>query len=266
MTEPIEFANSPVVEVAIGVQFRPIRLRGIDLGRLRERWRDAYPVVEEQPPLPPAIEAPVAQGELTFQLNLSPLPAVRYWFLNQSGTELVQLQQDRLIVNWREGDAAEPYPRYGQLRRLFEERLKDVADFVAVAGLGNIEIVQAEVNYINAVEVAERGRGDLGWLLRQWSDLPDHHLGTPEQARVGLVYRIPEIGRDAVRMYVSVDPAQRPTDGAPLLFFTLMVRGAPASGTAAAALEFMDQAHDHLNMSFAELTSNEAQAAWERLR
>jgi hypothetical protein len=43
------------------------------------------------------------------------------------------------------------------------------------------------------------------------------------------------------------------------------VRGAPTNGTAAAALEFMDHAHDHLNRSFAEVTSDEAQAAWGRL-
>ena len=65
-------------------------------------------------------------------------------------------------------------------------------------------------------------------------------------------------------MHVAIDPAQRATDEASLLIFTLMVRGAPMAGTTEAALQFMDGAHDHLLRSFSELASDGAYEAWGR--
>lgn len=261
-----DFATPPVVEVALGVQFQPLfGLRGINLGPLRDRWRAAYPRIEEQPPLPPAVESGPTSSGLTFQLNLGSGPAARYWFLSEAGTELVQLQQDRLIVNWREGSPpTEPYPRYWALRQTFEERVGDLQEFLANEGLGVLDVTQAEVSYINAVPVGEQGHGNLGTLLRHWGDLSTNHLGQPEQSSARLAFKVPDVGRGPVRMHVAVDPAQRPTDGAPVLFFTLMVRGAPLTGTTDAALQFMDGAHSHLLRSFGELTSDAAKEQWGR--
>jgi uncharacterized protein (TIGR04255 family) len=249
--------------VALGIQFRPLfGLRGINLGPLRERWRGTYPRVEEQPPLPPAVEALPTPGELTFQLNVGAVPPVRHWFLSESGTQLVQLQQDRLIVNWREGTPVEPYPRYGALRQQFEERITDLQQFLRDEDLGELDVTQAEVNYINGVKVGDRDQGDLSPLLRHWGDLSANHLGNPEQASATLVFRVPDIGRGPVRMHIAINPAQWAPDAAPAIFFTLMVRGAPTAATTDAALQFMDGAHDHLLTSFNELTSDTVHQAW----
>jgi uncharacterized protein (TIGR04255 family) len=256
-----DFADPPVVEMALGIQFRPLfGLRGIALGPLRERWRDKYPRLEEQPPLAPAIEGPVTPG-VGLILGFGPGAPLRQWFLSEDGRELVQLQNDRLIVNWRQVDGAGDYPRYGGMRSRFEQRLRDLADFVETEQIGALEIVQAEANYINALEVSPPERPNPQDLLRAWTGTPDHHLGEPEQARVALVFPIPDVGRPPVRMYVSVDPAERP-DGQPILFMTLMVRGAPADGSLAEALSFLDGAHDHLDRSFLELTPETMHSTW----
>jgi uncharacterized protein (TIGR04255 family) len=261
MPEPPAFASPPVVEMALGVQFRRLHgVRGITLGPLREQWRSSYPRVEEQPPLAPAIEGP-AVAAFTLQLGLGPLPAIRHWFLTEDETELVQVQNDRLIVNWREGNPPTPYPRYPHMRELFERRLRELAGFVEEHDLGALEIIQAELNYINAVDPPDGQLGGIGHVLRGWSPPPYHHLGEPEQARVGLVFAIPHVGQPPARMYVDVNPAQRP-DGSPTLFLTLTARGAPGSGTIGATLDFMDQGHDHLVRSFMELTAEPIQAEW----
>ncbi len=261
MTAVPNFTEPPVVEMALGAQFRPLfTLRGITLGPLRERWRDAYPHVEEQPPLPPAIEGGLVPG-IGLQVGFGPMPNMRHWFLNEAGTELVQLQHDRLIVNWRQADTSSAYPRYDRMRTIFEQRLADLAGFVEQQGLGSIEIVQAEANYINAVGVQPEGRGHLGGVLRGWVGTPDHHLGEPEEARVALAFAVPDLGRPPVRMYVNVDPAQR-GDGSPVLFMTLTVRGAPAGAGIADTLEFVDGAHEHLVQSFMELTAEPMHSAW----
>lgn len=258
-----DFDAPPVVEVALGAQFRPLfGLRAIELAELRERWRAEYPVVQEQPPLPPTTEAG-ATGAPTIQFVVGPALQTRVWFLNEDQSELVQLQHDRLTVNWRQTTTS-VYPRYPSVRTAFERRFADIRAFVAERGLGTVAVTQVEVSYINAVDAAEGQIGSLDRVLRNWHP-PAMHLGPPGQSRSAFVFSVPDLGRPPVRMYVAVDPAQRP-DGRPVLFLTLTVRGAPAGEDPANALRFMDQAHAHVVRGFAELTPDAMHAEWRRRR
>lgn len=258
-----EFGAPPVVEVVLGVQFRPLfGLRPIELAPLREQWRESHPLVQEQPPLPPAAEQ-AGSGLPTVQFVVGPALQSRTWFLSDDQSSLIQLQHDRLTVNWRQ-TADVPYPRYPSVRQAFEERAEDVSRFVADRGIGELVVTQAEVTYINAVDTASDEMGDLGRVLRHW-DSPPADLGKPEQGRYAAVFGVQDIGRPPVRLYVAVDPAQRP-DGRPALFLTLTVRGAPSGPGLADALRFMDQAHAHLVRSFTTLTPDAMQDLWERRR
>lgn len=258
-----EFDAPPVVEVVLGVQFRPLLgLRPIELGPLREAWRPTHPVVQEQPLLPPAIEGH-ASGPRVAQFVVGPALNTRLWFLSEDTSSLVQLQHDRLTVNWRQMTST-TYPRYRAMRDSFAERSADVVRFTAEHGLGRLSVTQAEVSYINAIDATEEELGDLGSVLRHWRE-PSTHLGRAEQARCTLVFPVPDIGRPPVRLYIAVDPAQRP-EGTPSLFLTLTVRGDPGGDDVDKALRFMDQAHAHVVRSFAELTPDAMHAQWGRRR
>jgi uncharacterized protein (TIGR04255 family) len=257
-----EFDSPPVVEVALGVQFRPLfGLRPIELAPLRQRWRSRYPLVQELPPLPPAIET---SGLAAVQFSFGPAFQSRLWFLNETQSELVQLQHDRLSVNWRKTAEDLPYPRYPYLRHLFVDRFGDVEGFLSETGLGSIgAITQVEISYINAISDDGPRPAQLEYVLRNWEPLDDHHLGPPEQARAAMVFAVPDIGVPPVRMYVTADPARRP-DGKEVIFLTLAVRGAPTGEGADAALQFLDGAHEHIVRSFAELTPTAMHERWER--
>jgi hypothetical protein len=86
-------------------------------------------------------------------------------------------------------------------------------------------------------------------------------LGSPEQARLSLAFRVPDIGRDPVRLHLALNPARRP-DGSTAIFLTLTLRGAPLDETWTSALGFLDAAHSHIVRSFAELTSDSMHAEW----
>ena len=260
-----EFGAPPVVEVVLGVQFRPIfGLRPVELAGLRERWRSDYPLVQEQPPLPTQIESPRV-GPPQVQVVVGPALQSRIWFLNEAQTELVQLQHDRLTVNWRQMRSNIAYPRYPHVRRAFADRFGDLHAFVAEQGMGVLSVVQAEVTYINAIELDDDQLGRLDRVLRNWRPPTSNHLGEPEQVRAALVFPIADTGRPPVRMYVTVDPAQR-SDGRPVQFLTITVRGAPTEESLEGALQFMDDAHGHVVRSFAELTPEPMHAVWERQR
>src|SRR5262245_26513290 len=100
-----DFEAPPVTEVSLGVQFRPLEsLRVLHLGLLWQDFRESFPNSEEHPPLPSVVETfgkPRAAPSIS--LELQELPSVpRVFFLNADQTELVQVQQDRLIRNWRQ--------------------------------------------------------------------------------------------------------------------------------------------------------------------
>ena len=265
MTDLPEFDKPPVVEMAIGVQFKPLeRLRGLALAPLRDQWLREYPVTEEQPALAPALEGEQQLAQQRLQLGLVALPPVRQWFLSKSGTELIQVQQDRLLVNWRAGDELPTaYPRYPHMRRFFEERFTELARFASAEGIGDVEITQAELTYINVIEVGLDDLGRMDRFLKDWPGTPGHHLGEPEQARLILTFLVPGIGQGPVRLYVEVNPA-RTLSGQPVLFLTLTVRGHPGGRSVAESLKFLDEAHDHLVLSFDELTNDSMHQAWGR--
>jgi uncharacterized protein (TIGR04255 family) len=197
------------------------------------------------------------------QLIVGPALQTRLWFLTNDQAELVQLQHDRLTVNWRQIERDSTYPRFPAVKAIFERRWRDLSEFVTERQLGALSPTQVELNYINAIDPGADHLGRLEKLLRNWEPTTDHHLGPPEQARLSLVFGVPGIGRGPVRLYVAADPALRP-DGQPVLFLTLTIRGAPADETIDSALGFMDEAHGHIVRSFAELTPHDMHAEWGR--
>ena len=263
MTDLPEFDNPPVVEVVLGVQFRPLPgLHGLGLAPLQAVWRDMFPISQEYPPLMPVIEGD-PQGAGKLQLSLLPVPAVRQWFVSESGNELVQLQPDRLLVNWRAGDTAEKYPRYRHMRSTFESRFTELSSFAKDQGFGSLDVVQAELSYINVIQLSREDLGRLETFLQGWSGTPGHHLDPPEEVRVTLTYSVPDIGIPPVRLYAEVSPAQL-TTGERVLFFTLTIRGNPGGRSLDETLKFLDEAHSHLVRSFAELTRESMHALWGR--
>ena len=45
----------------------------------------------------------------------------RLWLMNEQGSQLLQLQQDRLVVNWRRLPSDIPYPHYESIREFLVE-------------------------------------------------------------------------------------------------------------------------------------------------
>lgn len=266
MTDLPEFEAPPLVEVSLGIQFNAIpALRPIELGALRDAWREAYPLVQELPPLPPQIESETP-GIPAVQFSLG-VPQARLWFLTATQSQLIQIQNDRFIVNWRQTPDDAEYPRYTSVREAFQARLDDLIEFVEQRNFGSIRVTQVEATYINAIDPppGQTKLGDLTRVFRHWHSFEGHHLADPDQARAAFAFAIPDLGLPPVRMYVSADPAIRP-DGKPAHFLTMTVRGAPADVDRDAALRFLDEAHGHLVHSFAELTPELMHKEWRRTR
>ena len=106
-----EFSDPPVAEVALSLQFRPLKEFGaVHFGAIRSRFVDKFPKFEEHPPLERAVEV-FGEGPGQSQSPkiefVSRLPLPRVWFLTEDGGQLIQIQRDRFVHNWRKSGEEE---------------------------------------------------------------------------------------------------------------------------------------------------------------
>jgi uncharacterized protein (TIGR04255 family) len=113
-------------------------------------WREEFPKTVEQPFSPPVLplgKAPV----LSFQVH--PLsPPIRLWSMTEDEAILVQIQHDRLLLNWRKLDDDDTYPRYKQLRHQFAGVWSQFTNYIAEhPDFGILQPSLAEVSFFNRV-------------------------------------------------------------------------------------------------------------------
>ena len=172
MTQPLpEFDNPPLIEVALSVQFEELGLLRVpQLGYVWHAFRDRFPKLEEQPPLEKSNEqfGPKTAKRPRVRLELSTVPPrPRLWFLNDSGSELVQVQSDRFVRNWRKQEETAEYPRYSRLRKFFQEDFEVFCRLIEAEQWGVIEPNQCEVTYVNVIPAGEgwREHGELDRVI-----------------------------------------------------------------------------------------------------
>ena len=72
--------------------------------------------------------------------------------MNSAGTEMIQIQNDRFIKNWRKCGENEEYPRYAKtVKPAFERDFREFLAFLADENLGAVKVNQCEVTYVNHI-------------------------------------------------------------------------------------------------------------------
>jgi len=266
-----DFSNPPVVEVALSLQFDAIsRLRIPQIGALWNEFRAGFPVTKERAPLDPAFERfghthTSGRAGVHFQMLDAP-PIPRCWFLNEAGTELIQVQPDRFIHNWRKVKGQEDYPRYERLRETFAAELARFQAFLEREELGALTPSQCEISYVNHVVPPEgQGHARLDRIMSLVSlRYNEEFLKEPEDARVALRYVIRHDDQPIGRLHVAADPSHQHSDGRPIYVLTLTARGEPLAPTIAGSLQFMDLGREWVVRAFADVTTKEMHKLWGR--
>lgn len=265
-----KFKNPPVVETVLGVQFDEIEgLLTPHLGLLWHKYRSNLPLIEEHPLLGPAIEKFDVQPPSPIEIAFEPKPESRAWFLNRPRSELIQVQRDRFIRNWRKV-ADVSYPNYEPLRKQFEQDFALFQEFIETEKLGSINVNQCEVTYVNHIEPAIgvwESHSQIDKILRNWTCWAgsDKFLPVPEDASIRLRFRIPDAsGRPIGRLQAELRSARKLTDGAAIFVLNLTARGRPTGSDVDAVLDFLDLGREWVVRGFTELTTTEMHNIWER--
>lgn len=272
MADGPTFKDPPVVEVALGVQHEPlIGLKSPQVARYWERVRGRFPRWTTHPPINPAFETfgppTLRRGRPAFEFANAPGPT-RSMFEDSDGNELVQVQPDRFVRNWRRyQDQSADYPRYASVHRPgFQEALEDYLAFLAEHGVGELVPNQIEVTYVNHVEPAGAwtGHEQLAVVLSVLSGQhSDDQLDGPEGIDLNLRYRVVgDDGEPVGRLHVSVRPVFRGSDLSPLFAINLTARVGISGGGVDDVLREMDRGHDFLVNAFRSITTPEMHKIW----
>jgi uncharacterized protein (TIGR04255 family) len=267
-----DFAAPPVVEVALSVMFESIPLDSAHIGVL---WRDHFASDFPSTADLPVLDSPIERERERSPLQPSPelqvmAPRLRTWFLNPAGTQLVQVQHDRLAHNWRKGDTGEDYPHWEAPRMSFERELAIFERFVHEHKVGPVLVRQCEVTYVNHI-VAGQGwnsHADVARVFSVWQTSPSKgFLPTMEDGRFLLRYAMrDQDGRFLGRLHASVQPVFRSSDGeeTPLFLMNMTARGAPDTPDIAGAIRFLDLGREWIVQGFTEMTTPEMHVVWGR--
>ncbi len=267
------FERPPIQELALSVQFRPLlELRTAHLGLLWAEFRDRFPVTRDQAPLPHVVEEfgqhrPFRVGLEILASDAPSLP--RCWFLNAVGSQLIQVQPDRLIHNWRKMDEGDEYPHYTPLRDRFREELEQFRRFLEREGIGELVPDQCEITYVDQFAAGEgwERHGQLERVLTVWSaEYSDDFLTEPESVELTVRYTIPGANGDpAGRLHLRVEPAYRLGDNAPILLLRTTARGRPLGDGIDGAMRFLDLGHEWAVRGFVSITTRQMHEQWKRI-
>lgn len=250
-----DYSSPPIGEVAIGVRFLPVP--GLTLPLVGAFWsqlRDQFPETEH------AIPAVDGQGNVALD-PATQLPWPRLWMISPDKTRLLQIQSDRLLLNWRRIAPDCPYPRYPELLAQFERLFAAYVSFVEKnCGGADIQLTACELTYVNHIafehdtspaKIAEAVFSKAAWQ----PPVPGAKL-----AGFGWLntYRLDdELGA----LNLRCAPGSRSADMHPLVILELSVQGvATARDDSTDPVRFwMNKAHESIVTTFAAITDPEVQ-------
>ncbi len=264
----VKFDRPPVVEVACGILFETTRpLRSAHVGLYWQGIRDEFPRLEDVAPLPPVIESKGHGPTGMAFLGIGPLPPLRRtWFVSADGRNLIQVQGDRFLFNWKKSGDQDHYPSYEEVVERFNGYLGKFLVFLGREGLGSPTYRQFELTYVNQIPI---GQMPDGFAVRETAVLvdhvpearPDRFLPEPESINWTSVYPLPNTEG---RLHATARSGFSQL-GTRILHLEMTARGIPSEPSEAKRQDWFDQAHSWITRGFADLTAPDVQRqVWKR--
>ncbi len=268
----VRFARPPVTEVALTAQFREPVVDLRTVGAFAEMVGRDFPNQSQQQPAESIDSETFDQvpNPPPFRIQLQPqVPLPRIWFESKNQERLIQLQADRLSVNWRlMGGDPTRYPRYSKLRDVFQTQLKRLTAIIEQRGQ-SVRASACEVLYVNPVEPKGKAQAgthpDLATVLNRLRRPPKgSFLGRPEDSQLQARWRIPgENGQPAGRLYLSAAPALS-DEQKPIYLIQMIGRTTPATPELKGVMDALDLGHEWVVRGFADVTTSTMHQIWER--
>lgn len=263
-----DYEDPPLIEVLLSLQFAQLPGFGnIHIALLWQQFfRDKFPKYQEHPSLQPVFEVFGPNPMVSPQIQISMgVPAVRFWFSNDD--EVIQIQNNRFIHNWRKTRTDQQYPHYELIQENFRKEVDVFEKFLRENGLRELRPNQCEISYINHIDLPDgkNPHDNLQRILRFFNEsiVPSPSL-IFEDNNLQMRYIIKDGGAKIGRLHIQALPALRITDKKPILQLTLTARGRPNEETIDSAFHFMGLGRSLIDKSFDSLTTLEMHTWWRK--
>jgi uncharacterized protein (TIGR04255 family) len=252
------FRRPPVGEVSFGLGFAPFTaFKAAHYGVFWDLIRKDYPECDDKPQVVDVANPPIGMPEWF------PLP--RVWYLHRNRNYLIQLQPNRIWLNWRRLNDAEEYPRFEALLPVFRDTVGQFADFVKTYNIGDFVATGAELSYVNHIPVGDPSRlySDVGEFMAdvRWAG-GRKTLPNPD----GIVWRT-EFNMGDDRLSVDLKSGKERA-GAQRPLYLLEIRASTSAVAHASGnfFEWFGRANKLIVEAFCEVTTPEAQRDyWQRI-
>ncbi|TIX69470.1 MAG: TIGR04255 family protein [Mesorhizobium sp.] len=255
-----DFGNPPLNEVVLGVQFeKHSGYNDLFAWRVREELKSEFPNYAEVPRLDPRFEVfGGAETLANFQFSIQQSePSKRYWFIATDDSHLVQFQDDRVLLNWRQRRDNE-YPRYEAIVAKFGDLLEKLrAQFEN--DRQQFVVNQAEISYINVIPLVD------STTLGDWLKIVRPTALNIEQlnANFSEVVLSDDGNHPVARMHYEVSLfTAREVKRAIRLVITY--RGAPREKHSSAIIDFLNAGRIRIVNRFCDITTEQAHKTWQR--
>jgi len=143
------YRRPPVQEVVCGVQFSGAEGWGTPhVGRFWQEVETEYPRFEDQLPLAPMRLDTAPSPEPQF---VAMPPLRRVFYIQPTGSFLIQLQENRLLHNWRKMGEEDEYPRYEKAYERFVSAWRRFETFLQKVSLPPAHAEIFELAYVNHI-------------------------------------------------------------------------------------------------------------------
>ncbi|MCH7476836.1 MAG: TIGR04255 family protein [SAR324 cluster bacterium] len=220
------------------------------IGLLWEEYRKEYPESQEVSRL---IDPPQGQIEHPEEFFIP-----RVWFVNTDETRVIQIQNDRFFYNWRKRKQA--YPNFDRVFPEFDDHFKKFRSFIQDHNLGNLELKNFELTYINYIPVGSGWTtlAEISHLFPDiaWKNKSGRFLPEPENLNAHLSFLLPEGNGSLV---ATIQKGRRLPDNVEILILQLRAKGFPVHDESQDFQKWFDLAHEWIVLGFEDLTSKEVQ-------
>lgn len=267
----LAFESPPIWEIGISVGFPfPGWFKPYDVREVHDLFRGRFPAAERQPqflglqPFPPrnaTIAPQIVQFGTAPDLN-------RWWFVNESGSSLVQVQENFLARNWRRlippPGEIEPYPGFDAIYGDFRGHVDLLKEWSArrdrpLPNPSICELLYEDLIPLIGPDGKSRRASEIVTPIKF-----DPPLFAGGLSLSWLEFVNPEDQEGHFTLHVSIQFVGIPdlATGAPLSFVKLSFVARSPCEDWAGAFAFIEAAHLRLGQRLIDLTTDEVRATW----
>lgn len=244
----IRFKSPPLVELVLGAQFeKPFLSPEVVYQLYRDYFGSKFPTIQEREIVPTTIEKLDKETILSVPGHFQ----ARKLFVNRANDELIQLQPDKFLYNWRRSKEGDTYPHFESVYSTFKDNLDLILKIAP-----NERINQLEITYVDHIEH------------------PDFKIREFDLSTIFSFIKLPSIrGIDfkssfiqpAINsnLYLTIRTAFTNVEKKPFIYVETTCRGFVASMSVE---EWMIKARKSLVDFFLEITTEEAHEKWGILK